>query len=579
MRLLWRVLVLAFRVLLWPLAAIRYARRAPRGAWVHLELDGAVDDLLAPAKWWDFRRKKALPLHALGKVFDELAQDDRVRGLLVTMKSFQGGMAKAASLRALLAGLRARGKEVAVHLPLGADTRETYLASAASLVLVGPQATVAPLGFAARARYFKGAFDKAGVQPQVFSRGAYKSAGELLVRDEMSEAQREQTGRILDSFQEALVAALAARPGLDREKARALVDGGPYTGAEAVAAGLADFTAHDDEVADRLGAGEVAKTGGQPRAELVPLGAWYAARRARKLPDVLRRPVIGVVRVHGTISGGSGSGLRPGAAEEPVIAAIRAARRSRRVRGVLLHVDSPGGSALASDRIHHELEQLAKEKPVVAYLSDVAASGGYYLAAAAHEIVAQPTTITGSIGVVAARFSADALLEKLGITSSTVQRGARAHLVDPLAPLSPSDRVAIERELDSVYTAFLSVVARGRKRPIDEVRGVAEGRVWTGADARERGLVDQLGGFPTALGALRTRIGPRGAKLEPAIIQGARRAGMPLDPPESKPAALVLAAIGSLLGQPAEALVDAMAGGRRETVLVLSELAAVLGRS
>jgi protease-4 len=397
------------------------------------------------------------------------------------------------------------------------------------------------------------------VEPQVFSRGAYKSAGELLVRDQMSEPQREQTERILDAFHHALLDALAERPAIGRDRAQAIVDGGPYTGEEAVRAGLADAAAHDDEVADKLGDGQ--------RAKVIPLGAYLERRRALQLPRVLPKPVVGVVRVHGAIVV-SGPGFAARAAEEPLVSAIRMARRSRRVRGVLLHVDSPGGSALASDRIHHELEQLAKEKPVVAYLSDVAASGGYYLAAAAHQIVAQPTSITGSIGVVAARFSAEALLAKLGIRSSTVQRGARAHLVDPLAPLSESDRGAIERELDAVYRAFLDVVARGRKRPVDEVRAVAEGRVWVGADAKEKGLVDTLGDFHTALDAVRARIGPNAAALEPAVIQGGKHAGPPLAPPSPK--ALLLDAIAELSGVP-------LSADGRERVLAFSELAALLG--
>jgi protease-4 len=279
-----------------------------------------------------------------------------------------------------------------------------------------------------------------------------------------------------------------------------------------------------------------------------------------------------VIRVHGAIVH-SAPGPFARAAEEPLVSAVRLARRSRRVRGVILHVDSPGGSALASDRIHHELEQLAKEKPLVAYLSDVAASGGYYLAAAAHEIIAQPASITGSIGVVAARFSAEGLLARLGVTSSTVQRGQRAHLVDPLAPLTDGDRTAIERELDAVYRAFLDVVARGRKRPRDEVQAVAEGRVWTGADAKEKGLVDGLGDFQAALEAVRRRIGPKAAKLEPAVVQGGRHAGTPLPPPEPK--ALVLTALAELLGAP---LVE-LGAQTRERALLVSELAALLTRA
>ncbi len=564
MRFLVRFVRLLVRLLLWPLAALRYWRRAPAGSFVHLELDGAVDDVVAAPRFFERWRKRPLSLHGLRLAARELVADERVRGLLVTLRSFHGGMASAASLREILASVRAGGKELVFHLPLGGDTRDLYLASAASRLLVGPQATLAPLGFATRARYLKGAFEKAGIEPQVFARGAYKSAGELLVREEMSGPQREQTERILDGMHEALISALCERPSVTREKANALIDGAPYSGEAAVAVGLADAVAYDDEVAAALG----------KDVELVPIADWFHARRARKLPQVLPRSVLGVVRVHGTIASGS-PGLFGGASEDQAISAIRAARKSRRVRGVLLHVNSPGGGALASDRIHHELEQLAKEKPLVAYLSDVAASGGYYVAAAAHEIFAQPGTITGSIGVVAARFSAEALLARLGVHSTSLQRGARAHLADPLSPLTEDDRRALDRELESVYSAFLNVVARGRKRPLEEVRAVAEGRVWTGADAHARGLVDQLGSFDAALQALRTRVGKRGATLEPAVIAGARKAGLPLDPPK-EPAKALLGALLQLFGEPARSLAAALVAGQRDRVQCLSPLAAAL---
>jgi protease-4 len=208
-----------------------------------------------------------------------------------------------------------------------------------------------------------------------------------------------------------------------------------------------------------------------------------------------------------------------------------------------MHIDSPGGSALASDRIHHELEQLAREKPVVAYFSNVAASGGYYIGAAAHEIIAQPTTITGSIGVVGLRVVVQPLLEKLGIKTEVLTRGRHARMLDPTLPFDEKDNEAMERELSAIYQAFVAVVARGRKKSTEQVEEVAQGRVWTGADALKNGLVDKLGGFEEALAALRARIGPEAEKLEPVMLRP-RKPRKPLDPPEQKAAAFLASLLG-----------------------------------
>jgi protease-4 len=252
--------------------------------------------------------------------------------------------------------------------------------------------------------------------------------------------------------------------------------------------------------------------------------------------------------VHGAIAG-QGAMTQSLATDERVIAAVRKARRDPRVRGVVLHVDSPGGSALASDRMHHELEQLAAEKPLVACMANVAASGGYYVAAPAHTIVAQPTTITGSIGVVAARVVVEPLLAKLGIHTDVVKRGARSDIFEPTRHLDDAERAAFERELEGTYRAFLGVVARGRKRPIEEIHKVAQGRVWSGADAANVGLVDVLGGFEEALDRARALIGgAQAASLEPAIVRGGRTPIPPLDPPKRAALVEAIAMVAGYIG-------------------------------
>jgi len=278
-------------------------------------------------------------------------------------------------------------------------------------------------------------------------------------------------------------------------------------------------------------------------AKLVPAETYVGLLAALKLAPLRRPGSVGVIFVHGAIAM---QGPMPfgAATDEKLISAIRTARQSRRVKGVILHIDSPGGSALASDRIHHELVQLAAEKPLVACMANVAASGGYYVAAAAHEIVAQPTTVTGSIGVVAARIVVAPLLAKLGIVTQTVKRGARADMMDPSRPFTEDERAALMGELEGMYSAFLGIVAQGRKLPLDEVEKVAEGRVWSGTDAKARGLVDELGGFDVALDRVRARIGGLDQKeLAPVVIRGARKAGAPLPPPTKAAAELVLRAL------------------------------------
>jgi protease-4 len=299
-----------------------------------------------------------------------------------------------------------------------------------------------------------------------------------------------------------------------------------------VEVGLVDGAAYEDEIAQRLDG-----------ARTVPAGRFLRLHRSAKLPRVRARPVVGVIPVHGPITTASPMPFGGTASDESLIAQIRAARANRRVRSVLLHIDSPGGSALASDRIHHELEQLAKEKPLVACFANVAASGGYYVAAPAHEIVAQPTTITGSIGVVAARVVLEPLMQKIGVVTETVKRGLRADMMDPVRAMTDDERGAVEREIDGMYRAFLNVVARGRDQPIEHVEKVADGRVWTGAAAAGKRLVDTLGGFDEALASARRRAGDRNGVLEPLVLRAPRGGIPPLDPP-AQAARLALTALG-----------------------------------
>jgi protease-4 len=563
------------RLLLLPLRLHRRARVLSPGDFVHLTIDGRVRDVVPEPRFWEHWRPRPMSLTELSWLVGEVLRDERARGILVTLRSFHGGMATATSLRAVLARVTAAGRELVVHLPLGGDTKEIYVASAATRIYVGPQAILAPAGFSTAVRYVRRALDRAGVEPEVFARGRFKSAGEQLVRDSMSDPQREQLGGILDAYYDEVVAGLVKGRKVDAERARALIDGAPYLASDAVAAGLVSGVAYEDELPALL-----AKDSVRPR--FVDSGDYGRALRGTRLVPLRRRSVLGVIAVHGPIASQS-SLMQAGATDERIIAAVRRARTDERVAAVILHVDSPGGSALASDRIHHELERLAAEKPLVAYFGDVAASGGYYVGAAAHAIVAQPTTVTGSIGVVSARVVVEPLFAKLGIATEVLKRGAHADALQPTRRLSEEERASFERELEGIYRAFVGVVARGRKRTVEDIERVAEGRVWSGLEAVREGLVDVLGGFDVACERARElatlRLGEQRAKeLEPRVIRGTRHAPPPLAPPAqvAQAAATALAMIGRALG--VDAPVALALGGERDRVLAWSEVASALGR-
>ncbi|MBX3186172.1 MAG: signal peptide peptidase SppA [Labilithrix sp.] len=572
--LLLRLLGLVFDVLLLPLRLLARRKGVPEGAFVTIKIDGAVADVVAKPRIWEVRAQRATSIHEIAEMIESASADPRVRGVIVTIKSFAGGMASATSVRRLLARARAAGKEVVVHLPLGGGTKEVIVATGATKVFVGPAAHLAALGFASRTRYVKRALDRAGVVPEVYACGEYKSAGESLVRDAMSDAQREQLGKLLDGFDAALVAAIAEGRGVGAERAREIVDEGPYHGEEAVLAGLADAAVYEDEIPERLGLRDDAKAATRSRLADANRrfvdGHAYVARRKRRLFRRLGRPpVIAVVPVHGPIAHAA-SPFGNFATDDRLTRMVRAARLDPKVKGVILHIDSPGGSALASDRMHHEIVQLAREKPVVACMANVAASGGYYVAAPAHRIVCEPVSITGSIGVVAARFTMEPLLTKLGITTETVKRGARAEMLSPTSPLSEDERAALRRELDATYRAFLRVVARGRKMTTDEVEPLARGRVYTGEEAKAVGLVDDLGGFDTALEQVRARIAADVRDRCEPVVMRPRRQPIPIleVPAEGEGARRAASALlAALLPAPERILVQLAATGERVLAL------------
>ena len=305
------------------------------------------------------------------------------------------------------------------------------------------------------------------------------------------------------------------------EEVRGWVDAGPYTAGEAVERGLADAVADGEEIEEQLAAP------GQERARLVPLSAyrgpsllgWPAYKRLRS------RPRVALVRVDGLIKLGESVQLpwSPRAAgSDSVAQALRRAREDRSIKAIVLHIDSRGGSSLASELILRAVTRAAKEKPVVAFFDTVAASGGYMAAVGASAIVAAPTCLTGSIGVFGGKFEISGLLDKLGVGRALLRLGRQAGLESSFAPFNPDERAAMDREIERTYRDFLAAVAQGRKRSVEEIEPLAGGRVYTGLRALEAGLVDELGGFEDALARAKALAGIAG-KVDVVAVEVARR--------------------------------------------------------
>ena len=515
MRFLFSLIANLFKLIFWPLRALRSARAAPRDAFLELKVDGGIVEVARRPRFWERSGPRPLALHSLRELTRTISRDPRVRGVLLVLEHLpaSAGGATTESLADAVRQLRSAGKEVVAYLPSGGGTRVCQVAAGANRVIVAPETHLAPMGFAVEARYLKRVLDRLGIEAEVYARGEFKTAAEFLAADHMSEPQRRQLEALLDSSYDALVEALAQGRGVPRDAAQRWVDVGPWGAQPALEQGLVDAIGYRDEL-PKLLARE-----GREKAPIIGAGRYWRRRRLQ-FTRLLPAKRIGVVEVQGAIVPKL-PGLRGGASlavDEDIVDACDEARENPRVRGVVLHIDSRGGSALASDRILHAVERLAAEKPVVAWMGNVAASGGYMAAVGAPCIVAQPTTITGSIGVIAARFVLKQLAERIGVGFDTVKRGARADMMSPFRHLADDEAEHFMGQIEDSYQSFVGAVARGRQKEPAEIEELARGRVWSGRDALKHGLIDQTGGFDVALGEVRARIGAGAEKLQPEVL-------------------------------------------------------------
>ena len=446
---------------------------------------------------------------AVGAIY-RAAEDRRVSGLIARVQFSAAPPGAVQELREAIAAFAAVKPTVA-WAETYPGTLSYYLASVFGEVWMQPSGTVGLIGFATNALFLRDALDKAGIQAQFTARGEYKSAANMFTQDRYTDAHREADSRLIDSLHSQVWQGIAESRGLDVAVLDTLADRAPLLRDDAVDASLIDRVGFRDEAYRRIGELTDPDADSNPDSDDAPPRLFlsrYAQTREQgrpSLPGRKKDPAVAVITVAGPIVGGRGGpGLSPfgrsSAGGDTIAAALRQATADDDVKAVVLRVDSPGGSVTASETIWREVSRVrAAGKPVVASMGSVAASGGYYVAMAAEVVLANPATITGSIGVITGKLVARELKDRLGVGSESLRTNANADAWSVNSPFTGEQQEMVEAEADLFYDDFVRRVAEARKMSIEDVGIVARGRVWTGADAIERGLVDELGGLRTAV--------------------------------------------------------------------------------
>lgn len=465
------------------------------GSYLQVPIEGTYTDAPAPSFASTLMGNGPKSLTDLLMQLQKASVDERLQGVILKITSVDFSLAIVQDMRDAIQQLRNANKQVIAWVT-GEDTSGTgeyYLASAANQVYFSENTLLPLVGLRASYMFLGGMWEKLNVDMQVEQAKEYKSFGDFLTRKTMSQAHREMANSLLDNLNQQLMRDIAKSRGLSPEHVQDLINSPMLTPGDYQQAGLIDGTKYFDELLAVL-----AGPDGRP-APIVPLTVYEQV--APSSLGLMQGPQIAVVSGVGSInigkSGWGATGMTIGS--DTMTTALKAAADNDAIKAIVIRVDSPGGSALASDLIWHAVAQAQQVKPVIVSMSGAAASGGYYMSAHASRILAQPATLTGSIGIVFSHVNVQGLLSKLGIHSETLQRGDYARIFSNSDSWTAAEREQIQRVTESLYQRFMHKVAVGRKLPREEVDRIGRGRIWTGEQAKELGLVDELGGIATAI--------------------------------------------------------------------------------
>ena len=424
--------------------------------------------------------------------------DRRISSLVIKPAGAGALWGKVQEVRDAVADFRRSGKPAIAYLEFGGE-QEFYLASACDKVFLMPTASLDLTGMASYELFLRGMLDKIGAYPDALHIGEYKTASNTLTEHTYTPAHREMAESLNTDLYQQLVRGIADGRHKSEAEVKSLIDHGPFLPEEALKAGLIDDLAYEDELDDKvkLGTGKIKYTDMNEYRQVSPTSL-----------GLNRGPKIAVLYAAGIIASGKSNYDSPSGnvvGSETLVDYLRKARADSAIRAIVLRIDSPGGSAIASDVIWREVMLTKNQKPVIASMSDVAASGGYYIAMPAHAIVAEPSTLTGSIGVVITKFVIDGTLKKLGLNMEGVSQGKYAQMYSPVRPFSPEERARVAENMQATYDTFVEKAAQGRNTTPEKIDAIAQGRVWTGRQAKQLGLVDELGGLDRAVAIAKQR--------------------------------------------------------------------------
>ena len=468
------------------------------GTTLVFKLEGAVPEK-SPAEipLPMFQEQAPMTVEQVWSTFRKAAVDTRIKGILFEPRGLELGWAKMQEIHDEILQFKKSGKPIVTYLR-GPSSREYYLAAATDRIILAPEDSLDLKGLRVEAVFIKNTFDKLGIHADVIHAGKYKDAGDILTQTSMSPETHEVLDQILDQYYGNLIDTVAQGRKKQSDGVKAMLDQGPFMANEALANGLIDAFGYEDQAVDdmkiRLKQNELTKLSAKAYSKTPPLSG-----------GVTRR--IALVVGEGEITRGSGNSSSD---DQGITAAgftklLKQVEDDSSIKGVIIRVDSPGGDGVASDDILHEAKNLSKKKPVVISMSDLAASGGYFISLTGDPIVAYPNTLTGSIGVIFARISLHGLYDKIGVNKQILKRGQYADLDSDYSPLTDDQRQKISGQIDAFYKGFVSRVADGRKKTFDQIEPLAQGRVWLGAQAKQNGLVDELGGLDRAVELVRQR--------------------------------------------------------------------------
>ena len=471
----------------------------PSDIVVAINLSGPIAEITAEDPFAEAFGEQPTSLRKLRDALTAAAEDDRVKGVRLKIGSFGGGFAVIQELRELIREVRAAGKWTSAYLETAGEfapgNAVYYLASACDEISLHPGGDVNLIGFSVRSLFIRGTLDKLGIRPEFPGRGAYKSARFMYTERDFTPESREMIDWLIGSLFDQVVEGVAKGRGMTADQVRNIIDRGPLLGEETEEAGLVDHREDWTTFTDRIGE----KSGS---AKIVGYQSYLERSRFSS-----RGGKIAVVTAVGGIMRGESRrefnplfGMSEIMGSDTIAAAFRAIRRDNDIKAVVFRIDSPGGSALASEIIREEMARTAEKIPVVVSMSNEAGSGGYWITCGAQRIVADPGTITGSIGVLTGHLNMDAFYrDKLGMTFGRADFGANADIYGSLEDWNDQQRAIVDRVLDRIYDRFVTLVSESRGMTWDEVDAIGRGRVFTGVQAVENGLVDVVGGFDVAL--------------------------------------------------------------------------------